>query len=639
MSVTTIQCRRLIGLSSLVAVCLAGLCFRLVDIQYVRHEELKRKALDNTQRTIVREPRRGEVFDSRGNLLASSIFVKTICANPELIGTNQAAVAKLLAPILDLDEKALTDRLQRRVRPNLKPDAKTKTLPVEYVVLKRKVREEEWNRIKTAMLGLHLGTDESKLTKAEKRVFRDLRTSAIFPDRVEDQLREYPNGRLAAHVLGFVGMEETSSPEGRILRSMGKDGIELVMNQTLSGVQGWREMETDRRERELAAFRDQDVAPRSGKSVVLTLDAGVQDIVESELAVAMDRVTPISIGAIVVQPKTGRVLAMSGRPTFDPNTPGEAAPEQRRNRLIADTSEPGSTFKIVVVSGALSDGIINPTEQFDCENGRFLFAGKLLHDTHHYGVLSVEEIIAKSSNIGAAKIGIKLGAERLYDIIRGYGFGQRTGIALPGEVNGVVHPLKSWNKLSISRVPMGHEVASTPLQTVMAMSAIANEGKLMRPLLIERIQDDQGNVVAHYTPQTVRQVISPRAAKQMAEALKLAVSPAGTGTKAIMEHYVAAGKTGTARKAGLGGYLAGKYFSSFTGFFPADDPELCIGVFVDEPKTGGNSYYGGESAAPVFKAIAERAANYLNIKPSPKPLPGAALAVGGIPAPGAQRKQ
>lgn len=616
---------------------LGGLCFRLVFIQVVRHEQLAKLAEGNTQKSIVREPRRGEIYDIRGNLLASSIFAKTVCANPELLLTNQAIVARTLAPLLGVDPSALEERLQRRTRPNPRKDVDKKVVPVEYVVLKRKVREEDWSRIKKAMMGLDFGVKESTLTRKGRRFYRDLRTSAIFVDRVEDQLREYPNHELAAHVLGYVGMEEVLTASGRVLRSQGKDGIELILNKSLGGVQGWRESKTDRRENELLAFRDQDVAPQPGKNVVLTLDLGVQDIVESEITTAMRTLDPISIGVVVVRPKTGQIIALSGRPTFDPNRPGDSTPDARRNRLVADTSEPGSTFKIGVVSGALSDHAVAPTDLIDCENGRFSYAGKWLHDTHHYGLLSVEEVIAKSSNIGAAKIGIKLGPDRLREHVVNFGFGQRTGIPLPGEVNGTVHPLNRWSKLSISRIPMGHEVTATPLQTTMAVCAIANGGRLMRPMLVERIVDDQGNDVARYSPQVVRQVVSPHAAKQMVEALKMAVGPHGTGVKAAMEDYTVAGKTGTARKAGNGVYLTGKYFSSFIGFLPAEDPQICIGIFLDEPKTAGNVYYGGQSAAPIFKAIAERAANYLNIHPSPKPPPGASLAVGGVPGAGSSQ--
>ena len=638
MNASPIQLRRLLMLSVAVLLGLAGLCYRLVHLQVVRHEEFEKLADINTQKTLVREPRRGEIFDTRGNLLASSIFVKTVCANPELIVTNQALVAKTLAPLLGVEVSALEERLQRRTRINPRKDAKLKVVPVEYVVLKRKVREEEWLKIKKAMLALEFGIDEASLSKKGKRFFRDLRTSAIFVDRIEDQLREYPNGRLAAHVLGYVGMTEAATERGKILRSEGKDGIELIMNPTLGGVQGWRDSKTDRRENELLAFRQQDVAPKSGKNVVLTLDLGVQDIVESEISIAMEKLSPISVGVVVVRPRTGQILALSGRPTFDPNHPGDSTADSRRNRLICDTSEPGSTFKIVTVTGALSDRIVSPTDMFDCENGKFLFAGRWLHDDHHLGVLSVEEIISKSSNIGAAKIGIKLGPARLREHVINFGFGQRSGISLPGEVNGTVHPLERWTKLSISRIPMGHEVASTPLQTTMAVCAIANEGRLLRPMLIERILDDQGNTVAHYGPQVVRQAVTPRAAKQMVEALKLASSKHGTGTKAELDHYTVAGKTGTAKKAGNGGYMAGKYFSSYIGFLPAEDPGICIGVFLDEPKTAVTVYYGGASAAPIFKAIAERAANYLNLHPSPKPAPGASLAV-GVPTGGANDKR
>jgi cell division protein FtsI/penicillin-binding protein 2 len=227
-------------------------------------------------------------------------------------------------------------------------------------------------------------------------------------------------------------------------------------------------------------------------------------------------------------------------------------------------------------------------------------------------LLSVEEIIEKSSNIGAAKIGIKLGEARLYQYMRDFGFGTRTGIPLGGEVDGIVHPLNKWEKLSISRIPMGHGVSATPLQMVMAMCAIANDGWLMRPMLVDRLEDSQHKVVAKYSPQRVRQVISEIAARQMVTALKTVVSPDGTAPKAALDHYTVAGKTGTARKVVNGRYSSEKHFSSFIGFFPADDPELCISVVLDEPKHG---YYGGQTAAPVFKQIAERAANYLNIRP------------------------
>jgi cell division protein FtsI/penicillin-binding protein 2 len=362
-------------------------------------------------------------------------------------------------------------------------------------------------------------------------------------------------------------------------------------------------------------MREQDVEPRDGLNVVLTIDSVVENIVESALAEAKEKHSPLSISGIVVRPRTGEILAMATLPTFDPNHLDKGLADARRNRVIADVAEPGSTFKIVVVSGALNDGLVRLSDTFDCEHGRFHFAGQMLHDHRSYGTLSVESIITKSSNIGAAKIGIKMGESRLYDYIRDYGFGTPTGLLLPGEIGGIVHPVKKWSKVSISRIPMGQGIAVTSLQMMMAMCAIANKGVLMQPMIVDRLEDRDHVVKEKYSPQRVRRVISEAAAEQMVTALKTVVSTEGTAPKAALAHYTVAGKTGTAEKSGgPEGYLKGKYFASFIGFFPADNPELCISVVMDEPKHE-DGYYGGEIAAPVFKQIAEAAANYLNIRP------------------------
>jgi cell division protein FtsI/penicillin-binding protein 2 len=281
--------------------------------------------------------------------------------------------------------------------------------------------------------------------------------------------------------------------------------------------------------------------------------------------------------------------------------------------VITDIAEPGSTFKIVVVSGALNERIVKLTDIFDCENGHFFYGGHPLHDHEAWGDLSVEKIITKSSNIGAAKVGIKMGEDKLYKYICDFGFGETTGLPLPGEVSAkpFVPPVKKWSKVSIARIPMGQGVSVTRMQMVMAMCAIANKGVLLRPMLVERLEDREHAVLAKYYPQRVRQVISEDTAKLMVRALKTVVLPDGTAPKAALEHYSVAGKTGTAQKVENGAYVH-KYFSSFIGFFPADDPQLCISVTMDEPKKG---YYGGQTAAPVFKQIAEQAANYLNIRP------------------------
>jgi cell division protein FtsI/penicillin-binding protein 2 len=286
---------------------------------------------------------------------------------------------------------------------------------------------------------------------------------------------------------------------------------------------------------------------------------------------------------------------------------------ETRDRVITDVVEPGSTFKIVVVSGALNEGAVKLTDEFDCEQGHFAFAGKTLHDHEPFGLLTTEGIITKSSNIGAAKIGIKLGEQNLYHYAWDFGFGQRTGVPLPGEVSGILHPVKDWSKVSVAQIPMGQGVAVTRLQMLMAMAALANDGWLMRPMLVSRLEDRNGNAVQKYEPQRVRQVVSEATDKQMVGVLKTVVSPEGTAPGAAMQNYVVAGKTGTAQKANpAGGYFDDKFISSFIGFFPADNPQVCISIVMDEPKEG---YYGGKVCGPVFKEIAERCASYLNVPP------------------------
>jgi len=409
--------------------------------------------------------------------------VKTVCADPVLLSNHQAGVARLLAPLLQLGE----NELYQRLLPRLREDAKGQTLTNRYVVLKRKVPFETWEKIRAGMSQLSFGVEEKKLSRAQQALLRDLRAKGIFTDPMDDQERVYPNQRLAAHVLGFVGMEEREIGGRRVLETSGKEGTEFALNSKLRGVRGWRITEKDRRGRELVARRDQDVEPRNGLNVVLTIDSVIQHIVESALAEAMEQHMPISISGMVVRPRTGEILAMATLPNFDPNNPGSAPPDARRNRIIADVVEPGSTFKVVVVSAALNDRTVTLSDAFDCEHGHFAFGGRVLHDHESYGVLSVHDIIAKSSNIGAAKIGIRLGENRLHDYIRDYGFGTRTGIPLPGEVSGILHPTKNWTKVSIVQIPMGHGLAVTRLQMVMAMCAVANGGTLMRPMLVDRL--------------------------------------------------------------------------------------------------------------------------------------------------------
>jgi cell division protein FtsI (penicillin-binding protein 3) len=498
---------RLTMLAALIAAGFCALGARLVDLQVFRHEELSLKAGKNTGQEYVIEPRRGDILDAKGNLLATSVFVKTVCADPSLIGDHYAEVAHALAPILQLDEAGLAARLQPKITLNDKGALTTN----QYVVLKQKVPFETWAKIQETMRDLPLNVDEKNLTRSQRAYYRYLRSSSVFTERKDDQLRVYPNQNLGSHVLGFVGRPETPSGQ-HMSDTVGKDGIERTFNRQLTGSRGWRVTERDNMSRELVARREQDVQARDGLNVVLTIDSVVQHILESALAEANRKHSPISISGLVVRPRTGEIVAMATLPDFDPNEPGQSDDDARRNRVVADLAEPGSTFKVVIVSSALSDGTVKLTDLFDCEHGRFYFGGRTLRDHGSHGVLPVQDIIKKSSNIGAGKVAIKMGPDRVYSSMRDFGFGSVTGIVLPGEVAGIVHPVKKWSKVSIVQMAMGHGVAVTPLQMTMAVAAIANKGVLMRPMLVNRLEDADHHIAFSYSPMALRRVISQKRA-------------------------------------------------------------------------------------------------------------------------------
>jgi cell division protein FtsI/penicillin-binding protein 2 len=604
----------LFGFAILAALALFGLGVRLYVVQVVQHDKYKDIVGDNTQRVFVKPSRRGDILDINGNQLATSVPVKRVLADPSLIHPYQAEVARTIGPVLEIPE---ADRVYslRAIRTNSVGVVYTN----KFVDLKRKITHDQWTQITQAMAQISFGLDESTLSRNERAFFRNLRRKAIYSE--DDQLRVYPSGRLASHVLGYVQEVErvitNSTSRSSTTEMVGAYGAEHWLDGKLRGTRGWRVTETDRRQREIVVFREQDVEPRSGLNASLTIDMFIQGIVEAQLAEAMGKYRPKSVCGIVARPRTGEILAMASLPDFDPNAPGKSTDEERKNRVIADMHEPGSTFKIVVVSGALNEQLVSPSDVFFCENGRWMFKGRPLHDHDHgYGNLTVEGIITKSSNIGSAKIAVyRLGEDRLYEYMTRFGFGQRTGITLAGEIRGWVSPPKKWDGLAISRIPMGHAVTTTPLQMVMAMCAIANEGRLMRPMLFHSLREPDGDVVAAFQPQVVRQAVSPRTARQMVQALKTVTSKDGTAPKAALDHYTVAGKTGTAQvPGGRAGYLPRKYVSSFIGFFPADEPEICISILLEEPDIK-RGYYGGQTAAPYFKAIAEQVANYLKIRP------------------------
>jgi cell division protein FtsI/penicillin-binding protein 2 len=552
--------RRALIVVTAVSMTFTALACRLFQLHVIRRTELAAEAAANREKVVHRQGRRGEIRDCTGNLLANSQSVRIVFADPTITTSNALALAHKLAPLLKMDEPALVARMSGNGK---------------YIRLEQKVDEDTAAQIIALKLkGIGL----------------------------EDQLkRTYPNGDLASHILGFVNNEHR-----------GVQGIEAGMDQYLQGLAGYEIIERDRKGREIRALRDEEIGPRDGFNVVLTIDQVIQHVAEQELEKAMAEHHPQAGVIIVTRPKTVEILAMSCRPTFDPNNPGASPADARRNRCVSDVAEPGSTFKIVVCSGALNDGLVSLSDRFDCDNGAFLYAGRILHDAHPYGILSVEEILFKSSNIGAAKVGLRVGAPRLASYINAYGFGRKTGIALPSEVSGIAHPLNRWNALSITRIPMGHEIAATPIQMIMAMNAIATGGKLMKPQIIKSVVDEAGVPIMTYLPQQVGQPITPRASILMAQALRKVVGPDGTAPKAAVPGYDVAGKTGTAQKVENGQYVR-KYYASFIGYFPAADPEISILVSLDDP--AGGAYYGGSVSGPVFKAVAEKVAQYLGIPP------------------------
>lgn len=512
---------------------------------------------------------RGEIRDVNGEVLADDMPLRRIVADGSRIKPeNLAATAHLLASALDLEEPALLSKLDADHR---------------YVVIKREVPVQTAEDLKLALQA------------------RKLAGVYLEPDAA----RIYPNGPLLCHVVGFTDFHGD-----------GVQGVEKTMDGYLQGHDGYRYITRDRAGAELVQHRGIEQSPRNGHNVTLTIDMGLQSIVETELDAAIKKFTPETATVIFLRPRTGEILAMASRPHYDINQRNEAEPDQMKNRAVIDQIEPGSTFKIVTVGAVLNEKLDRPDTQVFCENGRWFYGGKLLHDAHPLGTLTVHEILMHSSNIGAAKLALQLGENRFFDYIKMMGFGERTGIDLPGEIRGTVHPVNEWSKISITRIPMGQEVAATPIQLAAAMGAIANGGKLMMPQIVHSISDEHDVPVATFPPVVVRQTIRPEVAAQVVAALEDVVSPKGTAKGAAVPGFRVAGKTGTAQKVGPHGtYLAGKHVVSFIGFFPADKPELLGLVLLDSAVTGPNQDYGGLVAAPIFASIAARAAQHFHLEP------------------------
>jgi cell division protein FtsI (penicillin-binding protein 3) len=421
---------------------------------------------------------------------------------------------------------------------------------------------------------------------------------------VKETKRFYPNSEVAAHVIGFTGRD----PEGL-------EGVELKFNSLILGSTGYLVTERDALGRDIGVNRQIVTKSSKGANIVLTLDKNIQYIAEKELAKAVTDSRASTGMALVMEPQTGKILAMANYPNFNPNSFRQYPVQSLRNRVVADSFEPGSTLKVFLIAAALEEKIVSPNDSFNCENGRYSIGGRTIHDTHKYGTLKVSEILKYSSNIGSAKIGSRLGQQRLYSYLKNFGFGTRSGIELPGEAPGLLRERSQWYGIDLATISFGQGISISALQLATAISAVANGGSLMKPYIIDRVTDDNGNVLQQFSPQTRRRVVSPQTAHALTRMMEGVTDEGGTGMKGSVEGYGVAGKTGTAQKVDplTKAYSASKRTASFVGFVPAEHPRLTIVVVVDEPRTNS---YGGIVAAPAFSEIALQSLCYLRVLPT-----------------------
>lgn len=582
MSKAFVSTARAALVSSAVAFAFCVLIGRLFYLHVWEQEALLEHVESNRRMVQIIEARRGNVVDNRGNLLATTHTRIDLGVDPQSVRETDREKFTELASLID-------QPLEKVIR------------AIETKTRKGSDHAQAVSLIKWAYLAK--GLDEDTYDKV-----RELGIKGVYGNRKYS--RTYPGGKLAAHVLGYVNYEETPVT-----------GVERFFDYYLRGQDGWRETERDGRRRELAQFRAREVAPADGLNVALSVDLMVQHIVEQEVARLAAQYNPESVSVIVSEPSTGAVMAMANYPTYDPNefyNTKKYPIDSQRNRALTDLIEPGSTFKIVPAAAALNEEIVAPEDIFETGVERVSYKGrslKLPSDHHTYDSLSMHDIVVKSSNRGAAHLGLILGENRLHDYAEAFGFGEKTGFDLGGEVSGTLHSVKNWDGLTITRLPMGHAVSATPMQIHGAMSVIANKGVLMEPLIAERVFDAAGNDIVHFSPKAKRRVVSTEVAQTVADMLVDVVGKDGTARKAAIDNYSVAGKTGTTQKIVNGKYSRQHHVASFSGFFPANKPALVITVVVDEPQLKGVGY-GGSVSAPAFRNIAEACIAYLGIRPS-----------------------
>jgi cell division protein FtsI (penicillin-binding protein 3) len=546
--------RRWLVVGVVALIWMAAVLFRLSYLQLICYSEYFAKAQHQQRRVFEISPKRGAIYDRKGRELAISIPMDSVFGDPTDI-KDASLVAGLLARVLNIPVVEIETKIR---------EAKT---PVR---LAKKLSPETVQRIE------------------------DMNLKGVFFQK--ENRRVYPEKESLAHVLGYVDTDEK-----------GIGGIEYAFDKQIRGKPGRMMVMADGKRR---WYDRSEAAADPGASVVLTVDETIQFIAEKELARGMEE-THSTYGTVVIQnPNTGELLALANSPPFNPNDAGSYPDKVRMDRAVSAAYEPGSTFKVITMTGALENGVTNPDEMIDCQMGSILVAGRLIHDWHPFGILSVRDVLANSSDVGSIKVALLLGAPRFYDVIHSFGIGQLTGIELPGENRGILRPVENWIASSIGSVAIGQEVSVTPVQIISAISAVANGGMLYKPRIVKEIQGGSPPlVVSHPAPQQVTDATTAATVRGMMETVVLS----GTGRLAQLNGYTAAGKSGTAQQIdpNTGRYSPNKYIASFVGFAPVNDPAMTILVVFDSPQ---GAHHGGEIGGPVFKRIAEQVLAYMDVE-------------------------
>ena len=549
--------KRIMILFLIVVFLMFGLFLRFIWVQVIDSGDLQMKALNQRLRELKVEPKRGMIYDRNGEELAVSGTAETVVATPAEV-KNPDKTAELLSKFLAMSKEEVLKRITKNV---------------SSIYLKRKVSEEIVSQIKKLNLSGITFAPESK--------------------------RYYPNGELAAHVMGFAGID-----------SQGLDGIEMTYDYYLRGVPGRMAVERDAQNRELPNGVQKYYPPQDGDNLYLTIDKVIQYIAERELDSALTRIKADGGTVIVMNPESGEILALANRPTYNSNEFSRYSPSLWRNIAVSNTFEPGSTFKVVTAVTALEEGLVNVNDEFFC-NGSIVVAGTPIgcwkdggHGKQTFGL-----VVENSCNPGFVQIGQRIGAETFFKYINAFGFGQKTGIALPGEANGILYKLKDIGPVELATMSFGHSIGVTPIQLVTAVSAVANDGLLLKPQLVKEIRNAKGELVKEFKPESVRQVVSKETA-QLARKLLGNVVEEGTGVNAQVEGYEIGGKTGTAQHYGK---QKNAYDTSFIGFVPVDDPKLVILVVLYNVTS--YPHFGSQTAAPIFQKVAKASLRYLEIPP------------------------